>query len=198
MINIILFGAPGTGKGTQSENIINKYHLVHLSTGDIMRDEIKKGTQIGTLAKSYIDKGLLVPDSVIFKNLYYRATSYKDPNGFIFDGFPRTIFQAEMLDKMLLKKGAPIAMVLYLDVTEEESFNRIMYRSQHSERADDTKDIIWKRIAVYHEQTHPVLEYYKKQGKLVHIDGMGSIDEVFELISGQMDSYISANKVQLV
>jgi len=195
MVNIILFGAPGTGKGTQSENIINKYHLIHLSTGDIMREEIKKGTKIGALAKSYIDKGLLIPDSVIFKNLYYRATSHKNPNGFIFDGFPRTTNQAEVLDKMLNKKGFPISMVLYLDVTEKESFNRIMYRSQHSGRADDTEDIIWKRIAVYHEQTHPLLEYYKKQQKLIPINGMGTIDEVFGLISKEMDKFINANNV---
>lgn len=195
MINIVLFGAPGTGKGTQSENIINKYRLVHLSTGDIMRNEINKGTQIGILAKSYIDKGLLVPDSVIFKNLYYRATDFKKPNGFIFDGFPRTINQAEVLDKMLDKKGIPVAMVLYLEVTEQESFNRIMYRAQHSNRADDTEEIIWKRIAVYHEQTKPLLDYYKKQQKLIPINGMGSIDDVFGLISKELDKFIVANNV---
>ncbi len=190
MLNIILFGAPGTGKGTQSENIINKYQLIHLSTGDIMREEIKKESQIGMMAKSFIDKGLLVPDSVIFKNLYYRATSHKNPKGFIFDGFPRTINQADVLDKVLNKKECPVAMVLFLDVTEKESFNRIMYRSQRSGRADDTEEIIWKRIAVYHEQTKPLLNYYQKQNKLITINGMGTIEEVFELISKEIDKYI--------
>ncbi len=190
MFNIILFGAPGTGKGTQSENIIKKYHLEHLSTGDIMREEIRKGTQIGILAKSYIDKGLLVPDSVIFKNLYYKASAIKNPIGFIFDGFPRTINQADVLDKVLNKKQSPIALVLYLDVTEKESFNRIMYRSQRSNRADDNEEIIWKRIAVYHEQTKPLLQYYIGQNKLVTIDGMGSIEDVFGLISKEIDKYI--------
>lgn len=190
MTNIIIFGAPGTGKGTQSENIINKYDLVHLSTGDIMREEIKNETQIGVLAKSYIDKGLLVPDSVIFKNLYYRASSFKNPKGFIFDGFPRTTNQAEVLDKMLNKKGHPIEVVLYLDVTEKESFNRIMYRSQRSNRADDNEVIIWKRIAVYHEQTAPLLKYYEQQNKLVTINGMGSVEEVFSSVSKEIDKYI--------
>jgi len=190
MLNIVLFGAPGTGKGTQSENIISKYQLVHLSTGDIMRDEIKRGTQIGALAKSYIDKGLLVPDSVIFKQLYFRATSFNNAPGFIFDGFPRTINQAVVLDKFLDKKGFPVDVVLYLDVTEKESFNRIMYRSQHSNRADDNEDIIWKRIAVYHEQTKPLLNYYQQQNKMITINGMGTIEEVFSLISTEIDKII--------
>ncbi|HOY33157.1 MAG TPA: adenylate kinase [Bacteroidales bacterium] len=191
MVNIILFGAPGTGKGTQSENIISKYKLIHLSTGDIMREEIAKGTQIGALAKSYIDKGLLVPDSVIFRNLYYRASVHKNSNGFIFDGFPRTINQAEVLDKFLNKKGFPIDMVLYLDVTEKESFNRIMYRAQRSNRTDDSEEIIWKRIEVYHQQTKPLLKYYEKQNKMVTIDGMGSIENVFGLISDEIDKIFS-------
>lgn len=193
MLNIILFGAPGTGKGTQSQNIIQKYHLIHLSTGDILREEIKNGSSIGLLAKKYIDEGLLVPDSVIFKQLYSRATNHTQPKGFIFDGFPRNTAQADTLDKYLQKKNVPISMVLYLDVTEEELFNRILYRSQHSGRTDDTTEIIRKRVEVYNHSTRPLLEYYRNQNKLHTINGMGSIPEVFGLICNVIDRHITAN-----
>ncbi|MEI6765973.1 MAG: adenylate kinase [Bacteroidota bacterium] len=197
MLNIIIFGAPGTGKGTQSENIINKYRLVHLSTGDIMREEIKAGSEIGKLAKQYIDDGLLVPDSVIFKNLYYRASRHTNPNGFIFDGFPRNITQAGTLDSVLNHKSIPISMVLYLDVTEEELFNRIKIRSAHSNRTDDNVEVIRKRIVVYNTQTLPLLDYYAEQGKLLRINGMGTVEEVFGAISSAIDNFISKNNISL-
>jgi adenylate kinase len=191
MLNIIIFGAPGTGKGTQSQNIIEKYKLVHLSTGDILREEIKMESQIGLNAKKYIDQGHLVPDSVIIDLLFDRASKYSEINGYIFDGFPRTTVQAEKLDETIEKDSAPISLVLFLDVTEEELTKRILYRSQHSGRADDTEDVIKKRIEVYEAQTKPLLEYYRKQGKLVAIYGMGTIDEVFARISNEIDNYLA-------
>ncbi|MEI6123517.1 MAG: adenylate kinase [Bacteroidota bacterium] len=194
MLNVIIFGAPGTGKGTQSENIIEKYGLIHLSTGDILREEIKNGSQIGLAAKKLIDDGLLVPDSIIIDLLFDRASKYSDIKGYIFDGFPRTTVQAKKLDETLEKDHTPISLVLYLDVTEEELFKRIMYRSQHSGRADDTADVIRKRIEVYKEQTQPLLDYYLKQDKLKAINGMGSIEEVFVEICSVLNEYLISNK----
>ncbi|MCK9613751.1 MAG: adenylate kinase [Bacteroidales bacterium] len=195
MLNIILFGAPGSGKGTQSENIISKYQLTHLSTGDIMREEMKNETKIGKLVKDYINKGLLVPDSIILEQLISRTTNVVNTNGFIFDGFPRTLNQAVSLDEMLNTKNAPVSMVIFLNVAEEELFNRIMYRSQHSNRGDDNAEIIKKRIEVYREQTEPLLEYYKEQGKLSSIEGMGTIEEIFGLISEKIDEYVSKKNI---
>jgi adenylate kinase len=191
MLNIVIFGAPGTGKGTQSQNIIDKYNLVHLSTGDILREEIKMGSQVGLSAKKYIDDGLLVPDSVIFDLLFLRTSKHTDAKGFIFDGFPRNNVQAEILDEKLAEKKSPISLVLYLDVTEEELTKRILYRSLHSGRADDTEEVIKKRVEVYNQQTRPLLDYYRKQGKLVTIHGMGTIDEVFDKISNEIDNYLA-------
>jgi adenylate kinase len=190
MLNIIIFGAPGTGKGTQSQNIIEKYNLLHLSTGDILREEIKIGSQVGLEAKSYIDKGLLVPDSVIFDLLFHQTSKNTRVKGFIFDGFPRNNVQAEILDEKLAEMDTAITLVLYLDVTEEELTKRILYRSQHSGRADDTVDVIKKRIEVYNQQTRPLLDYYRKQGKLIDIHGMGTIEDVFVKIAKAIDGYL--------
>jgi adenylate kinase len=187
MLNIILFGAPGTGKGTQSENIIKNYNLVHLSTGDILREEIAAGTNAGMLAKTIIDKGQLVPDSVIFRLLYSKTSKYIDPKGFIFDGFPRNTVQADILDKYLNKKGIPISVVFYLDVAEDELFRRILYRAQQSHRSDDNEETIRKRIEVYKNQTFPLLDYYKASGKLVRIDGMHSVEGVYEQIKNKIE-----------
>ncbi len=192
MLNVVIFGAPGTGKGTQSQNIIEKYNLVHLSTGDILREEIKNGSQVGLAAKKYIDDGLLVPDSVIFDLLFNRTAKNAHAKGFIFDGFPRNNVQAEILDAKLAEMQTPISLVLYLDVTEEELTKRILYRSQHSGRADDTEEVIKKRIEVYNQQTKPLLEYYRQQGKLVAVHGMGTIEEVFVTIAKEIDSHLSA------
>jgi adenylate kinase len=191
MLNVIIFGAPGTGKGTQSLNIIEKYNLVHLSTGDILREEIKMGSQIGLNAKKYIDDGLLVPDSVIIDLLFDRASKYSELKGYIFDGFPRNTVQAKKLDETLEKDNAPISLVIFLDVTDEELTKRILLRSQHSGRADDTEEVIKKRIEVYNQQTRPLLDYYRKQGKLITIHGMGTIEEVFEKISNEIDNYLA-------
>ena len=190
MLNVIIFGAPGTGKGTQSQNIIEKYQLVHLSTGDILREEIKNGSPVGLAAKKYIDDGLLVPDSVIFDLLFDRTSKNTNSKGFIFDGFPRNNVQAEILDQKLAEMQTPISLVLYLDVTEEELFKRILLRAQISGRADDTAEVIKKRIEVYTQQTQPLLDYYRKQGKLIPIAGMGTIEEVFALIEKEIDGYL--------
>ena len=190
MLNIILFGAPGTGKGTQSENIIENYNLIHLSTGDILREEISASTSIGNLAKLYIDKGQLVPDSVILKLLYYKTYRIENPKGFIFDGFPRNIVQATLLDKYLNKKHTPISIVFYLDVEEEELFRRILYRAKQSHRTDDIEDVIRNRIEVYKNQTLPLLEYYKSSGKLVRIDGMHTVEEVFCQVKTEIDKIL--------
>lgn len=190
MLNVIIFGAPGTGKGTQSQNIIEKYQLVHLSTGDILREEIKNGSPVGLAAKKYIDDGLLVPDSVIFDLLFDRTSKNTNSKGFIFDGFPRNNVQAEILDQKLAEMQTPISLVLYLDVTEEELFKRILLRAQISGRADDTAEVIKKRIEVYTQQTQPLLDYYRQQGKLIPIAGMGTIEEVFALIEKEIDGYL--------
>ncbi len=190
MLNVIIFGAPGTGKGTQSQNIIEKYQLVHLSTGDILREEIKNGSPVGLAAKKYIDDGLLVPDSVIFDLLFDRTSKNTNSKGFIFDGFPRNNVQAEILDEKLAEMQTPISLVLYLDVTEEELFKRILLRAQISGRADDTAEVIKKRIEVYTQQTQPLLDYYRQQGKLIPIAGMGTIEEVFALIEKEIDGYL--------
>jgi adenylate kinase len=195
MLNLIIFGAPGTGKGTQSANIAKRYHLIHLSTGDIMREEIKNGSIIGKLAAKFIDKGLLVPDSVILKQLYHKASEHYQPNGFIFDGFPRTIVQAEALDKMLNKKQIPVSMVIYLDVSEEELYKRIISRSNHSARSDDNEKVIRQRLEEYRIKTFPLLEYYDKCQKLYKINGMGSIEEVCKLICGSIDDFIAVNNI---
>jgi len=193
MLNVIIFGAPGTGKGTQSQNIIDRYKLIHLSTGDILREEIKMGSQIGLNAKKYIDDGQLVPDSVIIDLLFDRASKFADHKGYIFDGFPRNPVQAKTLDEKVEKDNTPISLVLYLDVTDEELTKRILLRSEHSGRADDTEEVIKKRIEVYNQQTKPLLEYYRQQGKLIPIHGMGTIEEVFDRISKEIDHYILEN-----
>ena len=187
MLNLIIFGPPGTGKGTQSANIVEKYHLIHLSTGDIMREEISNSTRIGLLAKQYIDNGELVPDSVIFRHLYKRANQHDAPRGFIFDGFPRNITQAKILDQFLEKKKLPITMVICLNVDEEELFKRILHRGVHSNRSDDNEAVIRKRITVYNNQTLPLLDYYGSLGKLVFVNGMGTVSEVFAEICSRID-----------
>lgn len=190
MLNIVLFGAPGTGKGTQSGLVIEKYKLIHISTGDLLRDAIKNGTPLGKLAKFYIDNGQLVPDSIILKEVYHKAMTHNSAPGFVFDGFPRTIAQASTLDKMLEKKNVPINMVFYLEVDEEELYKRIMHRARMSGRTDDNEDTVRKRIKVYNEQTFPLLNYYKQQGKCIQIDGMHDIDAVFGQIQKHIDSYL--------
>ncbi len=183
MLNIVLFGPPGAGKGTQSEKLIEKYNLKHLSTGDILRAAIKNQTPLGLEAKKIIDKGFLVPDEVVIGLISKELDEHKDAKGFIFDGFPRTTVQAEELDKLLEGKGLHINLMMALEVEHAELIKRLLNRGLQSARPDDQNvEVIENRIKVYDEYTKVVADYYKGQGKFVSIHGMGTIDEIFERI----------------
>jgi adenylate kinase len=179
MLNIVLFGPPGAGKGTQSERLIEKYGLVHLSTGDIFRANIKGETELGVLAKSYMDKGNLVPDEVTINMLKSEVSKHQHAKGFIFDGFPRTNAQAKALDEFLASIQTAISLMLGLEVEEEELKTRLKKRAEVSGRPDDANpEVIQNRIAVYKNETAPVQSYYESQGKYIGINGIGSIDEI--------------------
>lgn len=188
MLNIVLFGPPGAGKGTQSENLIAKYGLVHLSTGDIFRANIKGGTELGQLAKSFIDQGALVPDEVTIGMLEKEVSKHPGAKGFIFDGFPRTTAQAEALDRFLEGQNTEISSMLALEVPEEELRSRLKSRAETSGRSDDADPaVISKRIETYHRETAPVADYYRSLGKYVGINGLGSIDEISERLFEAID-----------
>lgn len=190
MLNIVLFGPPGAGKGTQAEKLVDKYNLVHLSTGDIFRANIKGETELGTLAKSYMDKGELVPDEVTIKMLESEVDKNPNATGFIFDGFPRTTPQAEALEVFLKSKGTSVRVMLALDVPEEELVKRLLLRGKDSGRADDLdENIIRNRIRVYNDQTAVVADYYSNQGKFEKIDGVGEIEEIFDRLCSAIDSH---------
>lgn len=181
MLNIVLFGPPGAGKGTQAARLVEKYNLVHLSTGDIFRANIKGETELGTLAKQYIDKGELVPDEVTIGMLESEVEKNDDAKGFIFDGFPRTTFQAESLEKFLGDKRTEITLMVALSVSEDELVKRILLRAKDSGRADDADEsIIRNRIEIYNKHTAVVADFYEAQNKFKKIDGIGSIDEISE------------------
>jgi adenylate kinase len=180
MLNIVLFGPPGAGKGTQSVKLVEKFNLVHLSTGDVFRYNIKNETPLGQLAKSYMDKGNLVPDEVTINMMKAELEKQPQAKGFIFDGFPRTTTQAVALDNMLTEKGTTVSLMLALHVDEEELVKRLLLRGKDSGRADDTDEkIIRNRIDVYNEQTAVAAEFYNAQGKYHQINGVGDIDEIF-------------------
>lgn len=180
MKNIVIFGAPGSGKGTQSDKMIAKYGFEHISTGDVLRSEIKNETPLGLTAKQYIDKGQLVPDELIIDMLAKVYDSYgKDHKGVIFDGFPRTIPQAEALKQMLAERGHEVAAMIELDVPEDELMTRLIKRGQESGRSDDNEETIRKRLDVYHNQTAPLIEWYEKEGIRNHIDGLGELERIF-------------------
>jgi len=188
MFNLILFGPPGSGKGTQSEKLVDKYGLVHLSTGNLLREEIANKTPLGMEAKNFMDKGQLVPDEVVIGMIDNSLDHHKDAIGFLFDGFPRTAAQAEALDKLLQLKKTEIAIVLALEVTEEELVKRLLNRGKTSGRSDDTnEDVIRKRFAVYTNETEPVAGHYKKEKKFQSIKGEGSVDDIFNAISTVID-----------
>jgi adenylate kinase len=188
MLNLILFGPPGAGKGTQSDKIIAKYNLAHLSTGDIFRDHLKRDTDLGKQVKSYMDNGLLVPDEVTIGILAEAMKAKAGATGFIFDGFPRTVAQAEALDQMLGENGTPVSVIIALDVNEQEIKDRIEKRKAVSGRVDDDAEKVLKRIDEYFQKTIHVLPYYEKQGKLKKVNGIGEIDHIFADISAVLDA----------
>ena len=193
MLNIILFGPPGAGKGTQSERLIEKYNLVHISTGDIFRANIKGNTSLGMLAKSYMEKGQLVPDEVTINMLQDHADKFADAKGYIFDGFPRTEAQTIALDDFLASRKTTITMMLALEVEEVELKKRLLLRGKDSGRPDDMDPaIIQNRIDVYNKETAPVKSYYLKQGKFFGIEGIGSIDDIFARICAAIDNKINS------
>lgn len=190
MFNLILFGPPGSGKGTQSQNIVDSYKLQHVSTGDLLRDEVSKQSPLGMEARKYMDQGLLVPDEVVIGMISGKIDEMPDARGFIFDGFPRTREQAEALDKLLQFKDTSITLVLSLEVPEEELVTRLVHRGQTSGRSDDNKEVITQRIKEYHAKTAPVANHYAAFGKLVKLKGDGDIAATFKLIGQQIDKYL--------
>ena len=189
MRNIVIFGAPGSGKGTQSDLLIEHYGLGHISTGDVLRNEIKNGTELGKLAQSYIEKGNLIPDDLMVDILASVYDSYGPAHkGVIFDGFPRTIPQAEALKEMLDKRGHKIAAMIELDVPEDELMKRLILRGQQSGRSDDNEETIKKRLDVYRSQTQPLIEWYKSEGLHHHIQGLGELNRIFEDIKKVVDN----------
>lgn len=189
MLNIVLFGPPGAGKGTQSQKLIEKYGLMHLSTGDLLRSEITGGTALGLEAKKLMDEGLLVPDAVVIGMIDSKLNANKTAAGFIFDGFPRTIAQAEALDQLLAGHGEAISCMLSLRVTEEELSKRLLLRGKDSGRPDDQDEsIIRKRIHEYESKTAAVAGYYEKQDKLREIEGIGAIDSIFAALCTEIEA----------
>lgn len=189
MLNIILFGAPGCGKGTQAELLKKKYGVEHISTGAVIRSEIERGTELGLSMQEYIAKGELAPDSIVVGMVKNYICEHRDAKGNIFDGFPRTTAQAEAFDELLKAEGLSVSVMIYMDVPEQELVNRILLRGKDSGRADDaSEDVIRNRIKIYREQTAVVADYYSEQGKYVAIDGVGTLDEVFARICEAIDN----------
>jgi adenylate kinase len=184
MLNLVLFGPPGAGKGTQSAKLIDKYGLIHLSTGDLLRAEISAGTMLGLEAKKLMDQGILVPDSVVIGMIENKLNENKSAAGFIFDGFPRTVAQAEALDQLLAGHQLSIKDMISLEVNQEELTQRLLKRGKTSGRPDDqNEELIRKRVQEYTDKTAPVANYYEAQGKFKGIDGIGEIEEIFEQIT---------------
>ena len=191
MLNLILFGPPGSGKGTQSEKLITKYGLKHLSTGDLLRSEIANKTPLGLEAKSMMDKGQLVPDEVVIGMISSALETNPDAKGFLFDGFPRTSAQAEALDKLLELKNTSITMMLAMEVSEEELVSRLLKRGVTSGRSDDNNEgVIRARIAEYHNKTAAVADYYKQFGKVVTVKGEGTVEEIFNGLCQEIDAVV--------
>lgn len=189
MLNLVLFGGPGSGKGTQSEKIKNKYGLYHISTGEVLRDHIARGTEIGKTANEYISQGQLIPDELMIEIVEHLLDSKPEETakGVIFDGFPRTLAQAKALDEALNRRGTTIHAVAGLEVPDEELIKRLINRGKETGRADDNEDTIKKRLDVYHSQTSPLKDYYLGDGRYSKIDGAKKIDEIFDQISDVLD-----------
>jgi adenylate kinase len=189
MLNIVLFGPPGAGKGTQSQKLIDKYNLIHLSTGDLLRSEIADGTHLGLEAKKLMDNGLLVPDEVVIGMIENKVKEHRDAAGFIFDGFPRTVPQAQGLDKLLQNNDTEISCMIALKVDDEELTKRLLLRGKTSGRPDDqNEELIRKRVEEYNTKTRPVADYYAGQNKFCAVEGIGEIDEIFQALCKQIDS----------
>lgn len=189
MINLILFGPPGSGKGTQAKKLVEKYKLLHISTGDLFRYEIGNKTALGLKAKAFMDKGELVPDEVTIGMLNNKVKANLDVQGYIFDGFPRTIPQAEALDNLLSSKGLQVNGLIALEVDDDEIVKRILERGKTSGRSDDSDEsVIRKRINVYQDTTSIVYSYYDKFGKSYSVDGLGTIDEIFGRLTDSIDA----------
>lgn len=189
MKNIVIFGAPGAGKGTQSDKLIEKYGLGHISTGDVLRKEIKNGTELGQTAKGYIDNGQLIPDDLMVSILASVYDGFgKEHAGVIFDGFPRTIPQAEALKKMLAERGHQIDAMIELSVPEDELMARLLNRGKLTGRSDDNEETIKKRLDVYHNQTAPLIDWYENEGIHHHVEGLGTVDEIFGRVCAVVDA----------
>ncbi len=189
MLNLVIFGAPGSGKGTQSEKLIDRYHLHHISTGEVLRDHIARGTELGRTADSYISQGQLIPDELMLRVLEHELDNNPDKTaeGVIFDGFPRTIPQALALKDMMKRRGQKIHAVIGLEVPEDQLMERMVLRGKESGRSDDNPGTIRKRLSVYHKQTQPLRDYYVGEGVYVPIKGDGTIDQVFERVIAALD-----------
>jgi adenylate kinase len=191
MINIVLFGPPGAGKGTQSAKLIDKYHLIHISTGDLFRKHLKEGTPLGKLAQDYMSKGNLVPDQVVIDMVDDKIRSSGEIAGIIFDGFPRTVAQAQALDALLARMNTAITALVELMVTEDELKKRLADRALKENRPDDAKpEVIENRIAVYKAETIPVAQHYEKQGKYSKVVGVGPVDQIFENLCREIDNLL--------
>ncbi|MBO4944937.1 MAG: adenylate kinase [Muribaculaceae bacterium] len=189
MFNIVIFGAPGSGKGTQSERLIANYGLHHISTGEVLRDHIKRGTELGQIADSYISKGQLIPDDLMVSILAdVLDTQAAGKKGVIFDGFPRTIPQADALEKMLAERGSKVHAVIGLEVDDDELVDRMIKRGKETGRADDNMETIKNRLKVYHTQTSPLRDYYKAKNQYYHIPGSGKPEDIFQLITKALDA----------
>ena len=189
MINIVLFGAPGCGKGTQAQRLKERYGIDHVATGEVIRGEIRRGTELGRSMESYIAQGKLAPDEIVIGMIANYVAGHLDAKGCIFDGFPRTTVQAEEFDKILAKHGLKVDIMVDIHVPEEELVRRILLRGKESGRADDaSEEVIRDRLKVYHDQTAVVSDYYAAQGKYASVNGIGTIDEVFERIATVIDN----------
>ena len=189
MINIVLFGAPGCGKGTQAQRLKEHYGIDHVSTGEVIRDEIRRGTELGRSMEQYIKEGKLAPDEIVIGMIANYVSEHKDAKGCIFDGFPRTTVQAEEFDKILAKEGLKVDIMVDIHVPEEELVRRILLRGKESGRADDaSEEVIRGRLDVYHKQTAVVADYYAGQNKYASVDGVGTMDEVFDRIAAVIDA----------
>ena len=189
MFNLVLFGPPGAGKGTQAEKLIEKYGFNHISTGEVIREQIRKGTELGRSVQSYIEKGQLAPDGLVIDIIADYVAKHKDAKGNIFDGFPRTTVQAKAFDEIMGKNGTPVSVMLSLEVPDEELVKRLLLRGKESGRADDSNEgVIRDRIDVYKAQTAVVADHYKPQGKHRAVNGLGTIDEIFGRLCQEIES----------